>query len=238
MLDKKQKNLRNLLGYSWFQQLEGVITSDEMKATAKRVNARRKTPDINVYPAKEDTFKALRLCSFEDTKVVIIGADPHHEVGVADGLAFSSQDPFTILPAQTAIFKEITDTVYDGDKDHLHERSLVRWANQGVLLLNTILSVEEGKALSHEKLGWQQLTSQILIKLLQDEEPKVFLCWGLAAQATLEQAVVDALGPEKPLVHAVLQTSHPTATEGFEGCDHFNLANEFLKEQQGFTVNW
>lgn len=241
MLHDGSKKLRNLLGYSWFTRVGQYLSMSEMKATAKRVNLRRKTSDVNVYPAKEDTFRAFRMTSFEDTKVVILGQDPYHTIDVADGLAFSSKDPFAFPPSLENIFKEITKDIYEGDEDHIHERSLDRWANQGVLLLNTILSVEEGKALSHEKFGWQFFTTEALARLIADDEPRVFILWGLAAKATYQTALQQA--GEMGTDHLILEAAHPAAESykedaGFFGCNHFSKANEYLKERQFTTIKW
>ena len=124
MLQDVEKKRRNLLGYSWFKKVGDLLSTDEMKATAKRVNGRRKAEGVNVYPDKQDQFRAFRLTAFEDVKVVILGQDPYHTVGVADGLAFSSKDPFALPPSLENILKEVTSDIYDGDEDILFIRPL------------------------------------------------------------------------------------------------------------------
>lgn len=244
MLEKGEKRLRNNLGYSWFNRIGKFILSDSMKAVAKRVNARRNTPDVTVYPSKEATFRAFRLTGFEDTKVVILGQDPYFEIDVADGLAFSSQDPFSAPPVLMNILAEVRDDWHGGDEDMVMNLSLERWAEQGVLLLNTILSVEQGKGLSHEKLGWQELTSEVIRQLVKDDEPKVFILWGLAASATFYDAIRGAEA-EDTGGHLVLTSAHPSVESyredgdgGFFGNKHFSKANEFLKEHQFTEIKW
>ena len=246
MLEAGDKKLRNTLGFSWFNKVGQLLRTDEMKSVAKRVNARRKTPGINVYPTREDTFKAFRLCSFEDTKVVILGQDPYHTVDSADGLAFSTKDPFAKPDTTSNILTESIADWYGGDDSILFDYDLTRWAMQGVLLINSILTVEEGKALSHEKLGWQYFTQRVLAELMMDDEPKVFMVWGLAAQTTLFEACKLMGGEEdQPTPHLVLKAAHPSAEThradaggGFFGCEHFSKANAFLKENQFTEIKW
>ena len=235
MLTGPQQRLRNVLGHSWYTHVGALLTSDEMKVVAKRVNERRKSFNVKVFPHKDNTFKALRLCGLEDTKVVILGVNPYHTTDVADGLAFSSQDPFERPEDMKNIAREVETSIYDGLKI-LHEADLSRLANQGVLLLNTILSVEKGKDLSHEKMGWQAFTKVIVQKLLQDEEPKVFMLWGMATKAFFQTACKEAM-IEDVSQHLILEAASPSSPE-FLGCNHFVLANEFLMEKQRFNVVW
>lgn len=237
MTDAERK-LRNTLGYSWFKKVGQLLVSDEMKAVARFVNKRRKTFNVHVYPSKENTFRAFQVTAFEDVKVVILGQDPYHTRDVAHGLAFSSQDPFERPPSLTNVFKEVETSAYDG-LQLMQDADLTRWATQGVFLLNTILTVEEGKALSHEKAGWQWFTTQVLRLLIADEEPKVFMLWGLAAKSSFQEAAQGVSADP----HLILEAAHPAAeaynqNAGFFGCDHFKLANEFLKEKQFIEITW
>ena len=211
------------------------MTSEEMKKIAKKVNERRKSFGVQVYPEKDNTFKALRLCGMEDTKVVIIGVNPYNETDVADGLAFSSLDPFERPADMKHIGEEIEASMYDG-LQLLYEPNLARLSQQGVLLLNSVLTVEKGKDLSHEKIGWQWFTKQVLQVLLKDEEPKVFMTWGMAAKAFFQEACQEAEITDVDN-HLVLETVSASSPE-FVGCGHFKTANEFLKEKQRFEVTW
>lgn len=237
-----EKRIRNVLGSSWNAKLGDMLATPSMREVAKKVNARRKTPDINVYPSREDTFRALRLTSFEDTKVVIIGAEPFCEPDVADGLAFSSQDPFAMPPSLTAILAEVRDDIYDNDDSLIFEKNLSRWTEQGVLLLNSVLSVEEGVPFSHEKLGWQEFTTQVISLLISRKEPCVFMLWGMGAKAIFDEAKENAVDSNN---HLVLTAAHPEAEShrddgkgGFFECKHFSQANTFLKENWLTEINW
>jgi uracil-DNA glycosylase len=244
MLTDAEKKLRNTLGYSWFRQVGHLLVEPEMKEVAKYVNGRRKLFNVEVYPAKENVFKAFQLTQFEDIKVVILGQDPYHTKDIAHGLAFSSQDVFEIPPSLENIFKEVEASIYDG-LQLAQDANLTRWANQGVFLLNTILTVEKGKALSHDKVGWQCFTTQVIRHLLEDDEPKVFMLWGLAAKASFNEALNGS--NKKEHNHLILEAAHPAAESynkdstknaGFFNCDHFALANIFLKEKQFTEIVW
>jgi|1_EtaG_2_1085319.scaffolds.fasta_scaffold00140_25 uracil-DNA glycosylase len=241
MLTNAEKKLRDTLGYSWFRKIGKLFIQPEMKKVAKFVTKRRKAFGVKVYPSKEDTFRAFRLTSFQDTKVVIIGLDPDCTPDVADGLAFSTHDPYYVSPSLEGILKEVETSVHDG-LELIRERDLTRWALQGVLLLNTVLTVEKGKPLSHEKIGWQWFTLRVIRKLVLDEEPKVFLLWGMAAKSAYLQATH---GLDAPTPHLVLEAAHPEAESvslheeaGFFGCDHFATANKFLKETGQREITW
>ena len=185
-----------------------------------------------IYPPSEQIFRALQLTAFEEVKVVLLGQDPYHRPGQAQGLAFSVPEGAKVPPSLCNIFKEIATDLYDGDPAAFSP-NLSRWAEQGVLLLNAALTVEAGKAGSHQKLGWQRLTDQIVAQLSHKREHLVFMLWGNHAR------------PKRPLIaaerHLILEAAHPSpfsARQGFFGCRHFSQANAYLKEHGGEPIRW
>ena len=183
-----------------------------------------------IYPPYEDIFNAFKLTSINDVKVVILGQDPYHEKGQAHGLAFSTPEGRPIPRSLKNIFKEINQEYgYPIPKSGCLEN----WAKQGVFLLNTVLTVEEGNANSHSDCGWQIFTDNVIKILNNQTEPIVFLLWGKQA----EKKKVLISNPN----HLVLITSHPSpfsARRGFFGSNHFKLANEFLKEKRNDEIDW
>lgn len=183
-----------------------------------------------VYPPMEDIFNALRYTDYGDVRVVILGQDPYHGPGQAHGLAFSVQRGVAVPPSLQNIYKELHQELGCDIPTH---GNLVEWTKQGVLLLNTVLTVRAGQANSHRGKGWEQLTDCVIRCLDAREEPMVFLLWGANAKAKL------------PLIHGmqhlVLAAPHPSplsAHQGFFGCGHFSAANAFL-QQAGFApIDW
>ena len=182
-----------------------------------------------IYPDMQNIFNALNACKFEDVKVVIIGQDPYHEPGQAHGLAFSVQDGVELPPSLQNIYKEIEDDLgIKCDKSG----NLSRWAKQGVLLLNTSLTVRRGLANSHHGRGWETFTNQIIKKLSEREKPLVFILWGSNAQGFAQE-----INPW----HFVLKAPNPSplsAYNGFFGCKHFSKTNEFLIKSGQTPINW
>jgi uracil-DNA glycosylase len=184
----------------------------------------------NIYPQKKDIFNALTLCPFENTKVVILGQDPYHGEGQAHGLAFSVPNGIPAPPSLKNIFKEIAN---DLSCPLPKNTDLTHWAKQGVLLLNTTLTVEAGKANSHANWGWQQFTDKIIQLLNNHEKPIVFLLWG--AFAIKKSLLID--NPK----HCILTAPHPSPLSvyrGFFGCKHFSQANTFLIKQGRDPIEW
>ncbi len=180
-----------------------------------------------IYPPVDKIFSAFQFILPEEVKVVILGQDPYHDEKQANGLAFSVSEGVKIPPSLRNIFKEINseNIVDSGD--------LSAWAKQGVLLLNTVLSVEAGKANSHRKKGWEQFTTAVMMYLAQREKPLVLMLWGKPAQEKK-----DLFKREN---HLVLTAPHPSplsAYRGFFGCEHFKLANQFLKEHNVRQIKW
>lgn len=183
-----------------------------------------------IYPPMHDIFNALRYTSYSDTRVVILGQDPYHGVGQAHGLCFSVLPGVKFPPSLQNIFKEL-NSEYGMSPPLTGE--LTGWARQGVLLLNTTLTVREGQPQSHKGQGWEILTDRIISILSEKEEPVVFILWGGNARA--KKALI------KGTSHLVLECAHPSplsAYNGFFGCNHFITANQFLKEHNLPIINW
>ena len=183
-----------------------------------------------IYPPYDEIFNAFRLTPLSNVKVVILGQDPYHEEGQAHGLAFSTPEGRPIPRSLSNIFKEIND---EYDYPIPDSGCLESWARQGVFLLNTVLTVEDGNANSHSKCGWQTFTDNVIKILNEQNQPIVFMLWGKQAEKKKELITNDS--------HLVLVTSHPSpfsARRGFFGCNHFKLANEFLKENNADEIDW
>lgn len=182
-----------------------------------------------IYPPMNDIFNALKLTPYEKVKVVILGQDPYHEKGQAEGLCFSVPKGVKTPPSLVNIFKEIKD---DLNIDNTSPE-LSCWAKQGVLLLNTSLTVREGQANSHSGKGWEILTDAIIKKLNDRKQPIVFLLWG--ANARRKAAFITNKN------HLVLSAAHPSplsAYNGFFGCKHFSKTNEFLIKNGIEPIDW
>lgn len=184
-----------------------------------------------IYPGMYDIFNAMKITSYEDVKCVIIGQDPYHEPGQAMGLSFSVNDGIPCPPSLVNIFKEIkADTGIDNFNKG---GNLTKWAESGVLLLNSVLTVRRGKANSHKGAGWENFTDDVIRLLNLREKPMVFLLWGRNAKEKASLVTNPA--------HLVLEAAHPSplsAYNGFFGCRHFSKTNRFLTEQKIEPVNW
>lgn len=184
-----------------------------------------------IFPKGEQIFRSLDLCPLHEVKVVILGQDPYPTRGHAHGLCFSVEEHVKPFPKSLLnIFKEIET---DLNQPFPPNGSLVRWAEQGVLLLNAVLTVEEGKPESHARKGWEQLTDAIIAALNKKSEHVVYLLWGSKAQEKAAQ--VD---PGKNLI---LKTVHPSplsAYRGFFGCKHFSKANAYLQDMGKTPIMW
>lgn len=215
----------------WQPLLQRWAASAVGQATMAAVDARVAAGAV-VYPAR--VFRAFELTPPSAVQVVVLGQDPYHGAGQAEGLAFSVPAGQKLPPSLRNIFKE---QARDLGLPLPAEGSLVAWARQGVLLLNTSLTVEDGQAASHAKLGWQALTDAIVQALLEDESPKVFMLWGAHAQGLLPIQRRRAL-------HRVLEANHPSPLSAlrppvpFMGCSHFSAANRFLAEAGRPGVDW
>lgn len=216
------------LGNEWDALLHKEFASDyyhRLWAALEKEYATR-----TIYPPKEDIFNALRYTDYSDVKAVLLGQDPYHRPGQAQGLCFSVRPGVDLPPSLRNIFIELET---DMGVPRPENGSLVKWAQRGVLLLNTALTVREGQANSHKDLGWTQFTDAIIRKLNEREKPMVFLLWGGNARAK------KALITNKQ--HLVLEAAHPSplsAYNGFFGCRHFSECNEFLMRHGIAPIDW
>ena len=190
---------------------------------------RNEYTNYTIYPEEKNIFNALNSIPFDKVKVVIIGQDPYHEPRQAQGMSFSVPEDVDIPPSLVNIMREIESDLgvkcYDNG-------NLTRWSKQGVLLLNTVLTVRKGMANSHKDKGWEKLTRKIIELLGQRKEPIVFLLWGSYAQS-----YQDLIAPW----HLVLKAPHPSplsAYRGFFGCKHFSKCNQFLIEHGQTPIDW
>lgn len=212
----------------WKYQLASVWESAEFAKTADYV--RREYASTKIFPPAGKIFAAFDLCPFSNVKVVIIGQDPYHGDGQANGLAFSVAPGIEIPPSLVNIFKEIHDDIGSPIPDN---GDLRRWAEQGVLLLNNSLTVRAHCPASHSAIGWERVTDAAIMALSARREHLVFLLWGSHAQRKL------------PLIdrnkHLVLTAPHPSplsAYRGFFGCKHFSRANNYLAQNSISPILW
>ncbi|MEG1581665.1 MAG: uracil-DNA glycosylase [Clostridia bacterium] len=208
-----------VVGNSWDIILEQEFKKPYFDSLGRKV--KEEYASYRVFPKKADIFNAFKYASFDNVKVVILGQDPYHEIGQAHGVSFSVQDGTQIPPSLKNIFKEIAQ---EYGTDMPKSGNLIKWAKQGVLLLNTVLTVREGQANSHASFGWQEFTDNIIKELNNKTTPIVFMLWGGNARRKKEFITNP--------IHLVLETSHPSplsAYQGFLGCGHFLRANEFLR---------
>ncbi len=183
-----------------------------------------------VFPPADDIFNAFHLTPLEKVKVVIIGQDPYHNVNQAHGLCFSVQPSVEIPPSLVNIYKELHD---DLGCEIPNNGYLVKWATQGVLMLNTVLTVRAHQANSHQNIGWEQFTDAVIQILDQQDRPIVFLLWGRPAQ--MKKSMLHNEN------HLILEAPHPSplsAYRGFFGCRHFSKTNDFLISKGIEPIDW
>ena len=216
------------IGNDWDERLEGEF--DKPYYQQLRQFLIEEYRHHVVYPDMHDIFNALKYTSFSDAKVVILGQDPYHGPGQAHGLCFSVQKGVEPPPSLQNIFKELMSDVGIARPEH---GELTCWARQGVLLLNTVLTVREHEPNSHKGKGWEILTDRIISELNDKETPVVFLLWG--ANARSKKSLIT-----NPL-HVKLETVHPSplsAYNGFFGCKHFSKANAILEASGQMAIDW
>ncbi len=215
---------------TWQQIIEHEGQQPYLSETLDYVKQRRAAA-VTVFPPDEQVFNAFTLTDFEQVKVVILGQDPYHGANQAHGLCFSVLPGVAVPPSLKNIYKELATDI-EGFTIPNHG-FLQPWAEQGVLLLNTVLTVESGEANSHQHLGWEQFTDVIIAKLNEHREGVVFLLWGSHAQK--KGRFIDR---DK---HHVLSAPHPSplaAYRGFFGCQHFSQSNDILLSQGKVGINW
>lgn len=215
------------LGNDWDAILEGEFEKEYYKALRAFLIGEYKSREI--YPSMYDIFNALKMTPYQDVKVVILGQDPYHEPDQAHGLSFSVNKGVPKPPSLVNIFKELEGDLGITPPDH---GCLEDWAKQGVLLLNTVLTVRRGQANSHKGKGWELFTDHVIKMLNERENPMVFILWG--AHAKSKAAFITNRN------HLILTAAHPSplsAHNGFWGCRHFSKTNEFLR-RFGESIQW
>lgn len=214
---------------SWLCRLESQFEQEYMQKLREFLLTRKRHQAV-IYPPGAQIFNAMNSTPFENVRVVILGQDPYHGPGQAHGLCFSVQHGVRIPPSLANIYREIQS---DMGIEPPHHGCLQTWAEQGVLLLNAVLTVERGQAGSHQGKGWETFTD-VIVQLLNDErEGLVFMLWG--AYAMKKGAVIDRNK------HLVLKAPHPSplsAHRGFLGCRHFSSANEYLVSHDRLPIDW
>lgn len=216
-----------LIRKSWYEKLADEFEKPYYKKLESFLDNEYKTKTI--YPKAENVFNSINQVPLEKIKVVIIGQDPYHEPNQAHGLSFSVENGVMLPPSLKNIFKEIEAETGVVNKSG----NLIKWAKQGVLLLNTVLTVERGKANSHKGMGWENITTKIIQIINEQNTPIVFLLWGSQAQSFAKYL-------NNPN-HLVLKCAHPSplsAFNGFFGCNHFVKANEFLTRHNVQPIDW
>ena len=213
---------------SWLTQLSSEFEKDYMKKLSLFLKEEKKTKTI--YPLGSKIFNAFNLTPFSEVKVVILGQDPYHGPNQANGLSFSVNKSFPIPPSLKNIFKELFD---DLGIQPPNTGCLERWSKQGVLLLNTYLTVERGKPGSHRNIGWEQFTDYVLSKLSENKKNIVYLLWGKHAK---EKAKIINSANNK-----IIMSAHPSpysANYGFFGSKPFSKANNFLINTNQTKIDW
>jgi uracil-DNA glycosylase len=217
---------------SWQPALLSVLQSRESRWLGGFLRAEEKAGK-RIYPPRGSRLRALELTPLDRVKVVILGQDPYHGPGQAHGLCFSVCEGVKIPPSLVNIYKEMEDDLGLPPSAH---GNLEGWARQGVLLLNNSLTVEEGRAGSHQNLGWEAITDTAVAAVAAKQEPCVFMLWGSHARRKAER-VADLANSR----HLVLTAAHPSplsAHSGFFGCRHFSRANAFLEENGRGGIDW
>ena len=213
---------------TWNEILAEEMQKDYYQELQAFVQKRR--AEVRVFPEEKNVFNALELTPFESVKVVILGQDPYHGFGQAHGLSFSVQKGIPLPPSLKNIYKELQEDIggelpTEGDLSH--------WAKQGVLLLNTVLTVEEGNANSHKGKGWERLTNRFIESLNELKHPVIFILWGKPAQ-NKEKLIIN-------LNHIILKAPHPSplsAYRGFFGSKPFSRVNDILIQQGQTPIRW
>lgn len=226
---KKVRVINLKLHTSW-DQVPAIQNKDHLRLLEKFEQLRQQQC---IYPATTAVFYAFERLPLDDIKVIILGQDPYHGPGQAHGLSFSVPDSIQSPPSLKNIFKEIRRDIYPGAEAFQMSSDLTRWADQGVFLLNSVLTVKAGTAGSHRNMGWEQLTDDVIQTISGERSHCVFMLWGKAAQQK-----EHFINPDK---HLILTTSHPSplgAYRGFNGCGHFSKANRYLIQHGKQPIEW
>ena len=213
---------------TWNEILAEEMQKDYYQELQAFVQKRR--AEVRVFPEEKNVFNALELTPFESVKVVILGQDPYHGFGQAHGLSFSVQKGVPLPPSLKNIYKELQEDI---GGEFPTEGDLSHWAKQGVLLLNTVLTVEEGNANSHKGMGWERLTNRLIESLNELNHPVIFILWGKPAQDK-EKLITNPS-------HVILKSPHPSplsAYRGFFGSKPFSRVNDILIQQGQTPIRW
>lgn len=213
---------------SWDAILQDEYEKDYFKKL--RIDLTNEYSNYEIYPKEDDIFNCFKEVSYEDIKVVILGQDPYHGLNQAHGFSFSVLPGNKIPPSLLNIYKELNNEFNYDIPNHGY---LIKWAKQGVLLMNRTLTVRRGQANSHEKIGWKNLTSRIISEINESPQPIVFMLWGNNAKEV--KCLLNNAN------HLVLESPHPSpfsAHRGFLGNNHFYLANEFLNKNGIEPIDW
>lgn len=216
------------IGNDWDEILAEEFKKDYYLKLREFLKQEYKTQTI--YPDMHDIFNALKATAYKDIKIVILGQDPYHEPNQAHGLCFSVKKGVQPPPSLKNMYKEIKEELGIEPPNH---GELTKWANQGILMLNTVLTVRRGAANSHKGKGWELFTDAVIKKVNEREKPVIFMLWG----GNAKQKVSLITNPN----HIVLKAAHPSplsAYNGFFGCGHFKKANEILKEMGETEIDW
>lgn len=217
-----------MIGNDWDNKLELIWNSEGFKKFYQLIE--KEYNNKTIFPPKDYIFNALKLTSYSNTKVVIVGQDPYHGEGEAHGLSFSVQEGIKIPPSLQNIYKELKDDL--GIPIHT-KGDLTKWGKEGVLMLNAVLTVEKDKPASHRNMGWELLTDYIIKVLNQKEEPVVFILWGNFAKEKTKYIT----NPN----HYIITSPHPSpfsARNGFFGSKPFSKTNNFLKSKNLKEIDW
>ena len=214
---------------NWYEKLKGEFESEEYQNLEKWLNAEYHNKTI--YPQPEKVFNALNIVKYNDVKVVIVGQDPYHNPKQAHGLSFSVEEDINIPPSLQNIYKELNSDIGCYIPNH---GNLTKWAKQGVLLLNSVLTVERNKPNSHKQKGWERITTKIIKVLNEREKPIIFLLWGNNAKQL--EKYIDRQ------THSVLKAVHPSPMSanqgGWFGCKHFSKTNNILNSLNISPIDW
>jgi uracil-DNA glycosylase len=221
-------SMKDRLPADWKKVLKDVLASPEFAELEAFVAEERR--EHTVYPSEEDLFSAFRLTPYDKVKVLLLGQDPYHGPGQAHGLAFSVKPGVKPPPSLVNVFKELQS---DLGVPKPRDGSLIPWAEQGVLLLNAVLTVRQGEPNAHEGHGWERFTDAVIQRVSDEPEPVVFLLWGSYAQK--KEALIDTSR------HVILKAPHPSplsAKKGFFGSRPFSRTNEALKKHGREPIDW
>ena len=222
-----ERNVQGMIGNDWDYVLREEYEKDYFLKIKKRV--RREYDSKMIFPPANRVFYAFRMTPYKDTRVIILGQDPYHGVGEANGLCFSVNEGVKMPPSLSNIYKEL----YNDLGIVRTKTDLSDWAKSGVLLLNSVLTVEKDKPASHKMIGWEEFTDTVIKKLNEKDEPVVFILWGNFAKSKIKYIT----NPK----HLIISSSHPSpfsVNYGFFGSKPFSRTNKFLRENNLKEIEW